>query len=59
MKMYAEVVWVNALLTSALNVVRGQLQAVAALSTGKRPPVNTEYEAGWAPLPIWTTWRKF
>jgi hypothetical protein len=33
--------------------VSGQLHAPAALL-----PVPTGYEAGWAPVPVWTLWRE-
>jgi hypothetical protein len=28
------------------------------LSPEKEPPVLTGYEAGWAPEPVWTLWRR-
>jgi hypothetical protein len=37
--------------------VSGQHHAPAALSTGKESPVPIGEEAGWAPEPVWTTWR--
>jgi hypothetical protein len=30
-----------------------------SFTSGKEPSVPTGYEAGWAPEPVWTTWRKF
>jgi hypothetical protein len=36
--------------------VSGQLHAPAALPSGKEPLLPTEYEAGWAPQPVWTRW---
>jgi hypothetical protein len=45
-------------LTSALLEVTGQLHAPAALPPGKEPPVTIGKEAGWAPEPVWTTWRR-
>jgi hypothetical protein len=33
--------------------MNGQLHAPAA-----SPPVHIEYEAGWAPEPVWTIWRR-
>jgi hypothetical protein len=38
--------------------VSGQLHAQATLSPEKQPPVPMGYEAGWAPEPVWTTWRR-
>jgi hypothetical protein len=38
--------------------VSGQLRSPAALPPGKEPPVPIGFEAGWAPEPVWTTWRK-
>jgi hypothetical protein len=38
--------------------VSGQLHAPAALSTWQKPPVLIRQEAGWAPQPIWTLWRR-
>jgi hypothetical protein len=35
-----------------------QLHAPAVLPTRKEPPVSIENEAGWAPEPVWTTWRR-
>jgi hypothetical protein len=35
------------------------LHALAALTPGKEPPVLIGKEAGWAPEPVSTTWRKF
>jgi hypothetical protein len=37
--------------------VSGQIHALAALSPGKQPLVPIVQEAGWAPEPVWTTWR--
>jgi hypothetical protein len=34
----------------------GQLHAPVALPTGKKPPVQIGYEAGWARGPVWTLW---
>jgi hypothetical protein len=39
--------------------VSGQLHVPAVLPPGKEPPVPIGYEAGWAPEPVWTMWRKF
>ena len=36
----------------------GQLQALAAAPPGKKVPVPTEYEAGWAEEPVWTFWKR-
>jgi hypothetical protein len=38
-------------------MVSGQLHTPAALPPGKEPPVPTGQEAGWAPEPVWKTWR--
>jgi hypothetical protein len=38
--------------------VSGQLHALAASTPGVKPPVLIEYEAGWAPEPIWTLWER-
>ena len=40
-------------MTTALEGVRGQRHAPAALYPGKDPLLNVE-EAGWAPWPVWT-----
>jgi len=37
--------------------VSGQLHALAASPPGKRQPVITEQEAGWAPEPVWMLQR--
>jgi hypothetical protein len=31
---------------------------LAALPSGKKPSVPIGEEAGWAPEPVWTTWRR-
>jgi hypothetical protein len=36
----------------------GQLHDPAALLPDKEPPVSTRQEAGWAPEPVWTQWRR-
>jgi hypothetical protein len=36
----------------------GQLHAPATLPPGKEPLVPIGQEAGWAPEPVWTTWRR-
>jgi hypothetical protein len=36
----------------------GQFYATATLPRGKTPTVPIEKEAGWAPEPVWTTWRR-
>jgi hypothetical protein len=38
--------------------VSGQLHAPVALPPGKESPVPIGYEAGWAPEPVCTTWRR-
>jgi len=38
--------------------VSGQLHAPDASLPGKRSPLATEREAGWAPEPVWTLRRK-
>jgi hypothetical protein len=38
--------------------VSGQVHASAALLPGNEPPEPIEYEAGWSPEPVWTTWRE-
>jgi hypothetical protein len=43
-------------MTSALDAVRGQRRAPAALNPWERTPVPTGQEAGWAPEPVWTQW---
>jgi hypothetical protein len=35
-----------------------QLHPSAALPQGKEPPVLIGQEAGWAPGPVWTLWRR-
>ena len=37
--------------------VSGQFYTQAAVSLEKEPPVSMEYEAGWAPEQIQTSWR--
>jgi hypothetical protein len=37
--------------------VSGQLHGPAALPLGKELPVPIVWKAGWAPEPVWTTWR--
>jgi hypothetical protein len=39
-------------------MVNGQLHAPAALSPGEDPPVPIGQEAGLAPEPFWTLWRR-
>jgi hypothetical protein len=36
----------------------GQLHASAALLQAKEFPLPIGQEAGWAPEPVWTMWRK-
>jgi hypothetical protein len=38
--------------------VSGQFHVSAALLPGKEPLVPTGREAGWAPEPVWTLWKK-
>jgi hypothetical protein len=38
--------------------VSGQLHAPAALPPGKVHPPPIGQEAGWAPEPVWTLWRR-
>jgi hypothetical protein len=38
--------------------VSGQLQAPAALLSGTQSTASIVQEAGWAPEPVWTFWRK-
>jgi L,D-peptidoglycan transpeptidase YkuD (ErfK/YbiS/YcfS/YnhG family) len=38
--------------------MEGQLQAQAALPPGKEPSVSIGQEAGWAPDPTSTTWKR-
>jgi hypothetical protein len=38
--------------------VSGQLHSQAALPPGEEPPVPIGQEAGWAPEPVWTMWRR-
>jgi hypothetical protein len=38
--------------------VSGQLHAQATLFPVKEPPVPIGQEAGWAPEPVWTRWRR-
>jgi hypothetical protein len=38
--------------------VSGQHHAPATLSPRKKNPVAIEYEAGWAPEPVWAVWKK-
>jgi hypothetical protein len=36
----------------------GQLHTSADLPPGKELPLPIDYEAVWAPEPVWTTWRE-
>jgi hypothetical protein len=36
----------------------GQLHVPAALTSGKKPPVPIEWEAGLAPETVWTLWSR-
>jgi hypothetical protein len=38
--------------------VCGQPHATATSPAGKEPLIPTGKEAGWAPKPVWTQWRK-
>jgi hypothetical protein len=38
--------------------VSGQLYVPASLPPEKDAPVPIGYEAGWAPEPVWTLWRR-
>jgi hypothetical protein len=38
--------------------VSGQLHDPAASPTEKEPPIPIGWEAGWATVPLWTTWRR-
>jgi hypothetical protein len=38
--------------------VSGQLSTPAALPPEKESPVSTGHEAGWAPEPVRTTWKR-
>jgi hypothetical protein len=38
--------------------VSRQLHASATLRSRKEPQVPIEYEAGWAPEPVWMLWRR-
>jgi hypothetical protein len=38
--------------------VNGQLQALVPSSLGEEPPVRNEWEAGLAPVPVQTLYRK-
>jgi hypothetical protein len=54
MKTYGGVdIWIH-VLTLAVVAVSGQLHALTTLP----PPVPIGYEAGWAPEPVWMTWRR-
>jgi hypothetical protein len=59
MKAYGGVdLYSHIFLTSALVGGECQLHALAALPSWKEPPVPFGKEAGWAPEPVWTTWRR-
>jgi hypothetical protein len=51
-------VQIHIFLTSALVGGSVQLHVPVALPPGKEPPVFIGQEAGWAPEPVWTTWRR-
>jgi hypothetical protein len=58
MKAYGGVdVWIHVFLTAAL--VRGELSASRPghFTPEKELSAPTGKEAGWAPEPVWTTWR--
>jgi hypothetical protein len=38
--------------------VSGQLHVLTVLLSGKEPPISIVEEAGWAPEPVWTLWRR-
>jgi hypothetical protein len=38
--------------------VGGQLHAPATFLPRTEPLVPTEYETGWAPVPVWTSWDR-
>jgi hypothetical protein len=38
--------------------VNDQFYAPAALHQGIQPPILVGLDAGWAPEPIWTLWRR-
>jgi len=42
----------------SISAIVGQLHTPPAFSPGKLLPVATEYEAGWAPEPVWAVWRR-
>jgi hypothetical protein len=49
---------IHVFLTTARDGMNGQIHAPAALSRGKVTPVLPGWEAGWAPEPVCTRWRK-
>jgi hypothetical protein len=41
-----------------LDEVSGQLHATAVVPHGKAAAVHINWEAGWAPQPVWSSWRR-
>ena len=40
-----------------MDMTGGQFHSLAAFPPAHEPSVPTEWEAGWAPEPVWTLWR--
>jgi hypothetical protein len=44
-------------LTSTLDGAEWSASRLGRFAFGEKPPVLIAKEAGWAPEPVWTTWR--
>jgi hypothetical protein len=40
-----------------MDATGGQFNSLAAFPPAQEPSVSTEWEAVWAPEPVWTLWR--
>jgi hypothetical protein len=59
MKVYGGVdAQIHVFLTSALVGGKWSASRPCRLTPEEKYPVTTGYEAGWAPEPVWTKWRK-
>jgi hypothetical protein len=59
MKAYGiEDVQIYVFFTSALGGGEWSASRPGRFPLGKEPPVPIGYEAGWAPEPVWPTWRR-
>jgi hypothetical protein len=49
----------RALVSSEIDGVSDQLHVPVTTTPRKEPAVRTEYEACWAPQPVWKLWRRY